>query len=94
MSTYAAIGPDQIEAVQWTGENAEEVLAFTDAVVLAPVGAGLFMQRGPERGIEDWIKVEIGTWIVRLPDDDRHFWPYHWLVEERAFPELYQGVPA
>lgn len=82
--------PQQVEAVQWTGENLQEVRDFF-------AGAELSMLLWP--GDRDWslsivagkdgaqgdVPVPVGHWVVRKPGDLTDHWP----VDPEYFAEKY-----
>lgn len=79
--------PQFVEAVQWTGENEEEV------GLIAPYKFALGWQDGELRGMlkagvdgaQGWVDVPIGHWVVRKPGDVTDLWP----VEPKYFREKY-----
>ncbi len=78
--------PSDIEAVQWTGENFEEVREFwREGVRMGP--EGLELLAGKE-GAQGWVPVPIGHWVVRQPGDLSDHWP----VEPPYFAKKYDEV--
>lgn len=80
--------PSEIEAVQWKGENWEEVHAFcsVDEEVRTAstmvrlnedevyAGHPLQLLAGKD-GAQGWVPVPVGHWIVRNPGDLTDHWP-------------------
>ena len=70
--------PQEVEAVQWLGDNADEVgriapykFATTergDGVVTGWLKAG-------QDGAQDHVPVPVGHWVVRKPGDVTDLWP-------------------
>lgn len=95
--------PSEIEAVQWRGDNWEEVHAFASpdgdartastAVRLDPdsvyAGHPLQLLAGKD-GAQDWVPVPVGHWIVRQPGDLSDHWP----VDPDYFAGKYEPVPS
>lgn len=80
--------PTEIEAVQWTDDNLSEVQAFCPAAVMSNGGVGpLFIKAGKD-GVQDYVPVPVGHWIVCQPGDDTHFWP----VDPEYFANKYEPV--
>jgi len=80
--------PSRIEAVQWTGKNFGELVAF------APVDyedhdPGCYLLAG-KRGAQDYVPVPVGHWIVRAEGDDTDYWP----VDPQYFAAKYQEADA
>ena len=86
---YGAITPE-VDAVRWTGDNIEEVLAFTDAVMHVPLLGHIGIRVGGECEWDDIEPVDVGSWIVRKPGEGRHYWPFHWPMSDDVFTELYE----
>lgn len=67
--------PSTIEAVQWTGDNHDEVTAFLPTVDLVFFrDDSLHLQAGKD-GAQGLVPVPVGHWIVRQPGDLTHHWP-------------------
>jgi hypothetical protein len=78
--------PSRIEAVQWTGKNFTELMAF------APVDyedddhdPACYLSAGKD-GAQDYVPVPVGHWIVRAEGDDSDYWP----VDADYFAAKYQ----
>lgn len=87
--------PQEIEAVQWTGENWSEVMPFggPDAKLASTtdgegnVGEPLQLLAGKD-GAQGWVPVPVGHWIVHMPDDKSDMWP----VDPDYFAAKYEPV--
>lgn len=87
--------PSEIEAVQWTGDNAEEVLAFTNGrprlvefrKVEGDEGWSLRLRAGKD-GAQKHVPVPVGHWIVHPPGDLSDVWP----VDPDYFAKKYEAV--
>ena len=77
--------PQFVEAVQWTGENEEEVGRIAP-YKFATEGQGEevrgMLKAGPG-GAQGWVDVPIGYWVVRKPGDVTDLWP----IEPKYFQE-------
>lgn len=75
--------PVEVAAIQWTGENLDEVRAFLGDAWIGQYANGavtLPTLHGP-------VPAEVGAWVLRGPRD---FWP----VESETFAETYEPVGA
>lgn len=74
--------PSEIEAVQWTGRNHDEVRAFLDGSTALGWDANpeqdptarLLLLAGKD-GAQGRVPVPVGHWIVRQPGDLTDHWP-------------------
>ena len=74
--------PITVEAVQWRGDNFDEIEAFTSAPIeQRPLTDKLFIPT-----LEGTMRAKVGDWIVRGVRGE--VWP----VEESIFPETYDEV--
>lgn len=76
--------PQDVEAIQWTGHNLDEVLDFDPDLQGGRDGEALYMAAGLD-GAQDWVPVPVGHWIVRQvgrPED-------HWPVDPDYFARKY-----
>lgn len=60
----------EVEAVQWTGDNNDEVLdwmgeQYADRTDLRPQYRALWCEKA-----DRWVNIEPGDWIIREPDGD------------------------
>ena len=80
--------PSEIEAVQWRGDNFDELAAFVPASLLAldDEERGELVMRAGKDGVQGWMDVPVGYWIVRQPDDLSDHWP----VEDDYFQRKYE----
>jgi len=85
--------PQQVEAIQWTGDNGQELIDAHNGKVtverwrpdedewhctlLAGVG-----------GAQDWVPVPVGHWIVHPPGDLADIWP----VQDEVFRSRYDAL--
>lgn len=83
--------PQQVEAVQWTGENLQEVRDFFAGAELSmellwPGGRSwsLSIVAGKD-GAQGDVPVPVGHWVVRKPGDLTDHWP----VDPEYFAEKY-----
>jgi hypothetical protein len=84
--------PCEVEAVQWTGDNFEQVLAFGATLRgrMRDDYSGIHhleMLTGVN-GDQKFVPISVGTWIVRNHDDniDPHYWP----VDDTYFRRKYE----
>lgn len=70
--------PQEIEAIQWTGHNLDEVRRFAGNVVRVEYGGDgvwwLKLLAGKD-GAQDWVHLPVGHRIVRQPGDLTDHWP-------------------
>lgn len=64
--------PSEIEAVQWTGENREEVEAFGATITFV---VGELRLKAGRNGESGWVTVPTGSWIARSAGDAGDHWP-------------------
>lgn len=86
--------PQEVEAIQWTGENFDEVLLFAgDRVHLVQSENEehpepyLELLSGDD-GSSGFVPVEVGKWVVHWADDTRDWWP----VDDERFQAKYDPV--
>lgn len=87
--------PSVIEAVHWTGDNSNEIVAaFGDKVrntaltvygTTEPVGIELLAGKD---GAQGWVSVPVGHWIVGNPGDLSDLWP----VDNAYFENKYDAI--
>jgi hypothetical protein len=65
--------PSVVEAVQWCGNNADEVIAF-DAPIAWTLTNELSMLAGQD-GAQDYVRVPRWHWLVRRAGDLTDHWP-------------------
>lgn len=80
--------PTTIEAVQWRGDNFDELAAFAPASLLAldDEERGELVMRAGKDGVQGWVDVPVGHWIVRQPGDMSDHWP----VDPTYFESKYE----
>ena len=88
MPTYRS-KPQEVEAVQWTGQNTHDVLRFALAKVtrVKPGDHDLLLLAGQD-GAQGWVPVPVGHWLVRRPGDETDMWP----VDPDYFASKYEPV--
>ncbi|MQA92904.1 MAG: hypothetical protein GEU90_22220 [Gemmatimonas sp.] len=64
--------PSEIEALQWTGDNLDELTEFEAPAGL--VNGQLVLMAGVD-GAQGDVPVPVGHWIVRVPGDFSDHWP-------------------
>lgn len=81
--------PQEVEAVQWTGDNYYEVVARFVPVHHHYVdrNGDLYLIAG-EDGAQGHVPVPVGHWIVRKPGDHSDYWP----VAPDYFAEKYEPL--
>lgn len=85
--------PQDVEAIQWTGDNGGEVVTAipekTRFSYYAPDSAdpGLWILAGVD-GAQEWVPVPVGHWLVHPPGDLSDVWP----VEDEYFRTKYEVV--
>lgn len=70
--------PSEIEAVQWLGDNLEEVEAFGVKFRYGPEAPSLadpLKIKAGKDGAQGYVPVPLGHWIVRQPGDLSDHWP-------------------
>lgn len=80
--------PSIIEAVQWTGDNFDEVQRFTSSARMSNGGVGPRFLLAGKDGAQDYVPVPPGHWIVRQPGDLTDHWP----VDPDYFAKKYEPV--
>lgn len=86
--------PSEIEAVQWTGRNQQEVVDFMPGPHGIEFrgdhryGWDLHLMAGAQ-GAQGWVPVPEGHWIVRQPGDLSDHWP----VDPDYFAAKYDPAP-
>lgn len=86
--------PSEIEAVQWTGDNADEVYRFVQRAELAldrvvfRCSADFGELLAGANGSQGWVPVPLGHWIVRQPG----VFTDHWPVEDDYFQRKYERI--
>lgn len=84
--------PQEVEAVQWTGENGRELIAaFDGKVTVETRGDGEYfcLLLAGKDGAQQWVPVPIGHWLVHQPGDLSDIWP----VEDGYFQVKYEEAP-
>lgn len=82
--------PTEVEAVQWTGDNPDEIekAIGADKASTTIFGDGrLYIMAGVD-GAQDWVPVPKGHWLLHVPGDLSAVWP----VENEAFLRKYEKV--
>ena len=67
--------PQEVEAIQWTGDNLYDVLAFGLNATRYEHNLGRLMLLAGKDGAQGWVPVPLGHWIVRNPGDRSDHWP-------------------
>lgn len=80
--------PSEIEAIQWTDDNLEEVEAFGVKFRFGPTPHELRIKAG-KNGAQGLVPVPVGHWIVRQPGDLTDHWP----VDPDYFAAKYERMP-
>ena len=80
--------PSEVEAIQWTDDNLQDVLEFGLNVTRYEHNLGRLMLLAGKDGAQGWVPVPLGHWIVRKPGDLNHHWP----VDPDHFAEKYEPV--
>lgn len=79
--------PQEVEAIQWTGHNLDEVLDFNPELQGGRDGEALLMLADQD-GVQGHVEVPVGHWIVRQPG--MHY--DHWPVDPDYFAIKYEPV--
>ena len=90
MATYRS-KPTEIEAVQWTGENADEVgriAPYKFATEVDRDGVVFGWLKAGADGAQGHVPVPVGHWVVRKPGDVTDLWP----VDPDYFAAKYEPV--
>lgn len=88
VDTYTS-KPQAVEAIQWTGENGQEVIdAFNGKATIETRGDGKWFCNilAGKDGAQQWVPVPIGHWIVHPVGDITDMWP----IEEGYFQMKYK----
>jgi len=70
--------PQEIEAVQWTGDNLDELETFGVQFRYGPDAPELvdpLKIKAGKDGAQGWVPVPVGHWVVRAPGDLTDHWP-------------------
>ena len=67
--------PQEVEAVQWTGDNAHKVGLIAPYKFATVDGEPSAWLRAGTDGAQDWVRVPAGHWVVRRPGDVTDLWP-------------------
>lgn len=81
--------PQQVEAVQWTGSNYQNIRAELGGKVhlkLSSATDSTLMLKAGVGGAQEWVPVPVGHWLVHPPGDTDDVWP----VEHDYFQAKYQ----
>lgn len=96
--------PQEVEAIQWTGDNWDEIRGALPQKVLLDFGttwapsdqpdaeytkADQLMLLAGKDGAQDWVPVPLGHWLVHQPNDISDVWP----VEDFYFRAKYEASP-
>jgi hypothetical protein len=86
--------PQEVQAIQWTGDNVDEVLhAVPDKTMYFSEQdkdcrtSELKLRAGVD-GAQEWVPVPVGHWLVHPPGDLSDVWP----VEDEYFRNKYEEV--
>ena len=66
--------PQYVQAVQWTGNNHDEVRAFLGGKARWETPDDLRILAGKD-GAQEWVPVPVGHWTVHPPNDLSDIWP-------------------
>ena len=78
--------PQEVEAIQWTGDNLDEIEAFGVKFRYSVLWQEPFMFKAGKDGAQGYVDVPVGYWIVRQPGDLSDHWP----VEDSYFRSKYE----
>lgn len=84
--------PSEVEAIQWTGDNFDEIEKFCPEGIVVPgmsCPESAKMYAG-KNGIQGCVLLPINHWIVRAAGDLTDHWP----VSEIYFAKKYEPVEA
>lgn len=79
--------PQEVEAVQWTGDNMADVLRAVPDKTVHNSATGMRLLAGVG-GAQEWVPVPVGHWLVHPPGDLSDVWP----VEDEYFRTKYEVV--
>lgn len=79
--------PAVMEAVQWTGRNTEEMMAYLPEIRVHANDSLLF--RAGVNGVNGWTEAPIGHWIMSDPSVS---FPDFWPVDDDYLKENYEEV--
>jgi hypothetical protein len=77
--------PSEVEAVQWRGDNVDEVRRFGAQVHVGVDGLALL---AGAQGAQGWVTVPVGHWLVRAVGVLHDHWP----VADEFFQAKYEPV--
>lgn len=75
--------PQTVEAVQWTGDNFDDIQDFGAQVRRRD---GLLQLKAGKDGVQEWVPVPVAHWVVRQDGDLSD----HWLVDPDYFAAKYR----
>ena len=78
--------PQVVEAVHWTGDNSDECYRFHCRSVR--VAFGKLEVRAGQDGVQGWVPVPVGHWLVSKLGDRSDIWP----VAPDYFAEKYDPL--
>ncbi|MFN2347140.1 MAG: hypothetical protein ABR616_15685 [Dermatophilaceae bacterium] len=81
--------PSEVEAIQWTGDNLEEIEAFGVKFKYTVMWIHPLRIRAGKEGAQGYVDVPVGHWVVRQPGDLTDHWP----VEDAYFAAKYERLP-
>lgn len=85
--------PQRVEAIQWTGNNQQEVHDFLHGHAIftgdSRYGWDLKIEAGKD-GAQEWVPVPVGHWVVRASGNLTDHWP----VDDSYFQRKYERVDA
>lgn len=83
--------PSYVEAIQWQGDNAADVLEFGAPIIIVgtPGKPAIELMAGVDHA-QGAVPVPLGHWIVRAPGVMNDHWP----VENGYFADKYDPAPA
>ena len=79
--------PQEVEAVQWTGDNPEDVGRIAPYKFSSTEDGRAWVKAGVG-GAQGLVPVPVGHWVVRNPGDVTDLWP----VDPDYFAEKYEAV--
>lgn len=78
--------PTLVEAAQWLGEGLGDIQELAlHKIRIDPATRRLELRAGKD-GVQGWVPVPVGHWVVRNPGDASDLWP----VEEKYFDSKYE----
>lgn len=85
--------PSEVEAVQWTGDNLDEVESFGVGFRYADRWDHPLRIKAGKDGAQGFVDVPVGHWIMRQPGDLTDHWPVDPDYFANKYEETVRSIP-